>query len=106
MTNTNLIAPVEPNDSTKYSKVLHDGVIVPVEFYESVLELVKEAVPFLQKDIRYKSSDLCGSSFWIPLTQAQKIDAGACVDDIVFLRLVPLFKIKHRHEYPFYYGLL
>jgi len=62
--------------------VLYDGsttYTVSKDFYDAVLEQVKDIIPALIHGERYTTKRLCGEAFWSLLSDGEKRAAGKCM---------------------------
>jgi len=85
--------------------LLSDGYSVTKTFYDSVRQQVEDALPALERDVRYTLEMLCDKEFWRRLSDGDRRTAGRCMSDMVEKKLLPLRVAKTKHEYPKYYEL-
>ena len=87
---------------TEVITILNNGHTCPLAFLNSVKQEILFIAPEVPQEVLLTTPQLCGETYWTPLSDWERTLAGSCMDHLVENVLVPFENVPRtgRNPYP------
>lgn len=103
MTRTDQVTTAHDDSTARIQ--LSDNFSVAPEFYDAIRFHIQERLQHLRLHHYYEAKQLAGAEFWDLMDRGDQRLAGRCIANMVSRGLLPLARVKGKHEYPLRYEL-